>query len=122
MTTNDDQAARNDEERDIVQAEAMTVVQLKDKLKRRKLKTTDNNVDLVERFRAAMLLENQKDKDADVNNDIRDQTNHNDDGESDSSDESEDDEQRRRPTHGSRRHGRCLFLQGCRGFERYVQR
>lgn len=64
VMVNDGGVARNDEARDVAQADAMMVVQLKDELRRHKLKTADNKAELVERFRAAMLLEGQKDRDA----------------------------------------------------------
>lgn len=108
MSANDDQVVRKDEERDVAQAETMT--QLKEELKRRKLKTAGNKADLVERFRAAMLLESQKDEDADVDDDDEhDQTDHNDDSECDSSNESKDGERRRRSSLGSHRRERCLL-------------
>lgn len=108
MSANDDQAAKNDEERNVTRIETTTVAQLRDELERRKLKTTGNKADLVERLKAAMLLESQKDEDDD---DERDQADHRDGSESDSSDESEDDERRRRPSSGSsHRRGKCLLI------------
>ncbi|RLU20829.1 hypothetical protein DMN91_007443, partial [Ooceraea biroi] len=65
MASNEEKGEKNDGQ-DVAEAEAMTVAQLKDELRRRKLKTTGNKADLVERFRAAMLLDDQKDEDADA--------------------------------------------------------
>lgn len=66
MSTNNDQTERNGEEQDATKAESMTVARLRNELKRRKLKTTGNKTDLVEQFRAALVLENQKADDEDV--------------------------------------------------------
>ncbi|KMQ88846.1 hypothetical protein RF55_11594 [Lasius niger] len=88
MATNNDVTSHEDGAKDVIQADAMTVVQLKDELKRRKLKTAGNKAELVERFRAAMLLEDQKDDDDDDNDDDdgRDRANRESSDESESSD------------------------------------
>lgn len=112
MASNNEKTSRNDEEQDVKKIESMTVVQLKDELRRRKFKTTGNKADFAERLWAAMLLEDQKDedKDADVSDDKRhDPTEYKDDSELDSSDESEDDERRRPSTGALRRHKRYLL-------------
>lgn len=54
-----DDITHNDGAKD-VQADAMMIAQLKDNLKRHKLKQADNKAELVERLRAAMLLEDQR--------------------------------------------------------------
>ncbi|RLU15779.1 hypothetical protein DMN91_011535 [Ooceraea biroi] len=105
MASNEEKGEKNDGQ-DVAEAEAMTVAQLKDELRRRKLKTTGNKADLVERFRAAMLLDDQKDEDADVSDDdVHGQTDK-DDSESDTSDEAEDDGRRGAPSGASRRRTR----------------
>lgn len=91
MATNNDRTEWKDEERDVTKAESMTVARLRNELKRRKLKTMGNKADLVERFLAALVLEDQKADDEDVDGND-DESNRKDDGESDSSDGSEEDE------------------------------
>lgn len=67
MTTNGERAVREDEKDDDV--DAMTVVQLKDELRRRKLKTSGVKTMLAERLRAAILLDGQKDEETDDDDD-----------------------------------------------------
>lgn len=55
--------------RDVAQADAVTVAQLKEELRGRKLKTADYKAELVERFRAAMLLEGQENGDTNDDDD-----------------------------------------------------
>lgn len=66
MTTNGERTVREDEKDDDV--DAMTVVQLKDELRRRKLKTSGVKTVLAERLRA-ILLDGQKDEETDDDDD-----------------------------------------------------
>lgn len=107
-----DDITRNDGAKDAIQADAMTVAQLKDELKRRKLKRAGNKAELVERLRAAMLLEGQRNGDESDNDDddLCDQASCEFGDESESNDESEDGGQGCRPLHElSRGHERCLL-------------
>ncbi|XP_011685291.1 PREDICTED: uncharacterized protein LOC105448446 [Wasmannia auropunctata] len=73
-----DDEGRNNDDGNTLQVDMMTIAQLKDELRGRKLKVTGNKVDLVARLKAALVLENQ----------------HEDDDDDESSDESDDEMQR----------------------------
>lgn len=110
VMVNDGGVARDDGARDVAQADAMTVAQLKDELRRRKLKTAGNKAELVERFRAAVLLEGQEDGDASDDDDgVRGQVDCESGGESEFSDVSEGG-RGRGPLYGpSQERERCLL-------------
>jgi len=81
----------------------MTVIQLKDELKLRKLRTTGNKAELVKRLQTALFLEEQKDdKASDDKNDARDESRESDD---ESSEQEKDGHQSNR----SSRREKCLL-------------
>lgn len=99
MTTNGERAGNEDVRDDYLDA----IVQLKDELRRRKLRTSGVKTMLVEQLRAAILLDSQKDDEADQ-----------DDGDRDNaitSDESEDDggNNRRQRDDGARSNRMCVL-------------
>ncbi|XP_029178535.1 uncharacterized protein K02A2.6-like [Nylanderia fulva] len=102
--------ARNDGARDVVQADAMTIVQLRNELRRRKLRTTGNKADLVERFRAAVFLEGQEDGDESSDDGgVRGQVDCESGDESELSDASEDGRRQGPSQEPLRKRERCLL-------------
>nr|XP_012220525.1 PREDICTED: uncharacterized protein K02A2.6-like [Linepithema humile] len=65
MANNDEGRNHDENDEDVLQADAMTVIRLKEELKRRKLKVSGNKVDLVARLKAALVLEGQHEEDDD---------------------------------------------------------